>query len=263
MKAGIFNQYGRRKISGFTILIGLVMIGGLVAGLKLSQQIQTNRSKATNNGPTLSMIPATKTLTVGQTTSFAVTLDTNDDNVTIAKLEIFYDTTALDQVTFTPGTILPIVVVPVTVSGGRVKTSIGAQPTSPYHGTGIVGTLNVRAKSAKTSTITFTTETKVYAVGKTGSALASSEGAQITATTTGGGSPTPTRTPTPTPPSGSFSDLNCSSTCAVAGRNPLVVKGCIDLCKEIKAGTKQCPSACNTVPSNFKKICLTTLCKGY
>lgn len=252
-----FRKYGKRPFKISSLLVGLVLVGGFISGLILTQQKQINRSKATNNGSALSILPATKTTGVGETASFAVIINTNGDNVSAVQLEISYNTTALENVTFTNGTILPVVLSAVSVANGKIKTTLASEVTSPYSGTGTVGTISVRTKSAITSNLSFTENTMVAAVGKTGNTLVSKTGAAIT-TGTPGNSPTPTRTPTPTPTGGS-PKLNCN-TCFQL-RKPLIVTGCINLCRDINQGKKQCPGACNAVKGGWKTTCLKMLCQ--
>lgn len=251
------GKYGKRPFKISSLLIGLVLVGGFITGLVLTQQKQINRSKATNNGSALSILPATKTTGVGETASFAVIINTNGDNVSAVQLEISYNTTALENVTFTKGTILPVVLSQISVANGKIKATLASEVTSPYSGTGTVGTISVRTKSAMTSNLSFTANTMVAAVGKTGNTLASKTGAAITAGTPGN-TPTPTRTPTPTP-TGGATQLDCN-TCFQFGK-PKVVITCVNLCRDIKAGKAQCPRVCNTVPPDWKTQCLNTLCK--
>lgn len=251
------RKYGKRPLNVFSLVVALVLIGGFITGLVLTQQQQINRSKATNNGSALSILPATKTMGVGETASFAVIINTNDDNVSAVQLEISYNTSALENVTFTKGTVLPVVLSAVSVANGKIKATLASEVTSPYSGTGTVGTINVRTKSAMTSNLSFTENTMVAAVGKTGNTLASKTGAEITAGTPGN-TPTPTRTPTPTPTRGS-PNLNCN-TCFQLGK-PSIITGCINLCRDINQGKKQCPGACNAAGSGWKTKCLETLCQ--
>lgn len=260
-----FGKYGKRPLNFFSLLVGLVLVGGFITGLVLTQQKQIIRSRATNNGSALSILPATKTMGVGETASFAVIINTNGDNVSAVQLEISYNTTALENVTFSKGTILPVVLSAVSVANGKIKATLASEVTSPYSGTGTVGTISVRTKSAMTSNLSFTANTMVAAVGKTGNTLVSKTGAAITAGTPGN-TPTPTQTgaPTPTPTGGGsgFGALSsCGKKCGQLGK-PSAIFTCITVCRDISTGTKQCPSACNTVPANFKNLCRTTLCPG-
>ena len=259
-----FGKYGKRPFNISSLLVGFILVGGFISGLVLTQQKQINRSKATNNGSVLSILPATKTTGVGKTASFAVIINTNGDNVSAVQLEISYNTAALENVTFTNGTILPVVLSAVSVANGKIKATLASEVTSPYSGTGTVGTISVRTKSAMTSNLSFTANTMVAAVGKTGNTLASKTGAAITAGTPGN-SPTPTRTPTPTTTGGGgggFGTLNaCLKKCRSFGNSQVVVT-CAGICRGISAGTKQCPSACNGIPVKYKNLCLTTLCPG-
>jgi hypothetical protein len=186
-------------------ILGLILLVVLFAGIAitmLSLQTQKDtRSRATLTGPTLALSPATKTATIGETFSLGITMNTNADTVSAAELHLSYDPTAIQILSFTPGAILPVVLVPETHTNGVISVILGVQPASPFKGADIMGTWTIKILAAKQSSIAFTSATRVAALGKDTDALVSATGTTIIGTLVS--TPTPTKTPTPTPlPSG-------------------------------------------------------------
>lgn len=180
------------------IFVLILLMGGLFGAMLLSGKGTELRSRATNTGPKLSIIPANKSLPVGQQFTFTLSLNTQADTVSAVQLELSFDQTAVDNVTFTNGSILPVVLKAATVANGKVRVALGVNPASPYKGTGVLGTLRVRGKSAKQSTIAFTNNTAVASLGKATNALASKIGSTVTVTASGSPTNTPTQPPGPT-----------------------------------------------------------------
>ena len=177
----------------FSLIGALVLLVGMGAVILSMKNTQDTRSRATLTGPTLALSPATKTGGVGTTFSVGMTINSNTDTVAAAELRLTYDPTAIQIVSFTPGTTLPVVLVPETHANGAIAVTLGVQPTTPFKGAGIVGTWTVKILAAKQSSITVTSATQVAAIGKTTNALVSATGMVIT-----GSSNSVTSTPTPT-----------------------------------------------------------------
>lgn len=273
-------MFTKSRIHPFTIITALVMIAGLFAGLVLTRGKQLTRSKATYTSPELFLVPAQKPLALNESASFAVTIDSHGKLVSVAKLELSYDTSALKNVTFTPGTILPVQLPAnnLSIANGKIKITLGVQPGSPFTGTGILGTLSVTAKEEKNSEIEFVTENDktIILTTQTGSnnALAAATGASISApgttpnptATLPPATPTVKKTPTPTPVTGAKLDCNV---CLQKLTKPPMIINCINVCKDINKHVKQCPSACNiTIPNAkkgyndiWKEECLNALCR--
>jgi hypothetical protein len=182
------------------LLLLLVSLGILILSL---QKTQDMRSRATVTGTTLALSPATKTAAIGETFYLGSTMDTHTDTVSAAELHLSYDPTAIQILEFTPGTILPVVLVPETHANGAISVTLGAQPASPFKGADIVGTWTVKILAAKQSSVSYTSSTKIAAIGKPTNALDSTTGSIITGGTgsTPTGTTTPTETPIPTPTS--------------------------------------------------------------
>ena len=196
------------KIIILTLISVLFLISSLFLGVYMIQKKQEIRSQASNSGPELSISPKEGNISVNQELNLDILLNTNADTVTATQLELSYDTTALDFVSFIPsGSVIPIVLAAPTAADGKITVVLGAQPDNPFKGSGIIGTLKVKGKSAKQSTIAFTNSSIVTAIEKTTNALTTKVGAQITATENNSITPTSTSksTPTSTPTSTSKS----------------------------------------------------------
>lgn len=189
----------RKKLPLLPIISLFIILLGLLAITAMIQKPQDTRSRATITGPTLALSPATKSAAIGETFSLGITMNTDTDTVSAVELHLSYDPTAIQVLSFTPGTQLPVVLSPETHTGGAINVTLGAQPSSPFKGAGIVGTWTIKILAAKQSSLSFAGSTQVAAIGKNTNALVSSTGSTITGTSTVGGTPTPTGAPTATP----------------------------------------------------------------
>lgn len=200
---GFSHQRISRKKMSIYLLLSLILLGGMIASLLTFQSSSDLRSKATNNGPTLALNSSTQSKTVGSTIPVGITIHTNMDTISAAALKLSYDPTAIQIVSFTAGTPLPIVLIPESHSNGLMSVTLGVQPASPFKGAGVIGTIQVKILSAKQSSLEFTSATQVAAIGKTTNALVSATGSTITGVSAGTLTLTPTRIPgstnTPTP----------------------------------------------------------------
>ena len=183
----------RRRFPVIHLLVALILIGGLGVGLVALSLSQDIRSKAGNDGTVLTLLPAAKTQTVGEKFSVVITMNTKTDAVSAVELHLSYDPTAIQIVSFTPGTQLPVILVPETHSNGAIAVTLAANPPTPFKGAGVLGILTVKALTAKQSTISFTGATQVAALGKNTNALASKTDSIITGVATVIPSPNPPR----------------------------------------------------------------------
>jgi hypothetical protein len=177
----------------------LLLFAGIALVLLSQQKTQDVRSRAAAGGTTLAIAPATKTVAVGESFAVGATMNTGMDTVSAATLHLSYDPAALDIVSFTPGTVLPVVLMPENHTNGVLSVTLGASPTSPFKGADIVGTWTMKVRAAKQSSIQFTDATAVAALGKTANALAGASGTTITVTASGTPSATPIRRTTVIP----------------------------------------------------------------
>lgn len=216
----------------FHILFFSILLGGIGVSVWLAQQKQDIRKEATVLGTELEMVPANKTVSVGEEFSVAVTIDTGDDTVSSAELHIRYDPALLEGQSFINGSFLPMVLTPGSIGDGNGAITLGSQPTEPKKGLGILAGLSFKAQATGTSAITLLDTTRVAAIGKTDNALTGMFNAQITITAAG---PSPTPTPTPT------------SACITKGGT--TSKGCANCC------SGNCYKECDQTDSGKKGKC--------
>lgn len=162
------------------LLTILILIGGLVGGLIALNLPQDIRSKAGNNGVKLSLSPATKTPTVGETFPLVITMNPNTNAVSATELHLSYDPSAIQIISFTPGVQLPVILVPETHVNGKIAVTLAAKPPTPIEKACIVGVLTVKVLAAKQSTISFTNDTQVSALEKNTNVLAFKTDSTIT-----------------------------------------------------------------------------------
>lgn len=162
------------------LLTAVILIGGLVGGLVALNLSQDIRSKAGNDGTKLSLSPATRTQSVGETFSMVITMNPNTNAISAAELHLSYDPSAIQIISFTPGIQLPVILVPETHSNGEITVTLAAKPPTPIEKACIVGVLTVKVLAAKQSTISFTSATQVSALGKNTNVLASKTDSIIT-----------------------------------------------------------------------------------
>ena len=165
------------------ILMLFVLFTGAVIGITVMTNSQDVRSRASATGTTLTLSPATKTAKIGDTIALGATINTGSDTVSAIEMHLTYDPTAIQILSFTPGTMLPVVLTPESHANGTISVILGVQPTSPWKGAGIVGTWSIKILAAKQSSLNFTNSTQVAAIGKTTNTLASSTGSTLTGTT--------------------------------------------------------------------------------
>lgn len=278
----IFNFFFQfRKIILSFLIVVLVII---LLTKYLFQGNLALKSRASNNGPILSFIPSSDILALGQTSTYAISLSTNEDTVSAVQLEISYDDTAVDQISFTPGTVVPVVLHPLTIDNGKISITLGASFESPFKGSGVLGQLQIHTISEKSGTIEFTNNTKIASIGKTVNSLASTVALQIVVPASQELTPTPiteelpaiipsvtpfiTPTPKPTKPVSSKMSLRqCQNKC-IAPTNlndNLRLKykaSCFLVCDDIVNQNTPCTTACDKISNlSWAKHCKNTICK--
>ena len=185
------------------ILLFFVAIFTITLLVKISSKIRT---KASFSGPTLSIMPASKEASLQETFSLEMIIDTNEDTVSAVDLHLNYDTTAFQIISFKVGTFLPVVLVPEKHENGSLTVTLGSQPDAPFKGSGIIGTLEVKATAAKQSSVSFDSDTQIAAIGKSNNVLGTTSESLIIITSADV-TPTPTLEIGPTPTSYVISSL--------------------------------------------------------
>lgn len=198
-----------RFLSFKSILFTILVLGGLAVGIASLNTKADVRSKATLSGPTLALSPATKSLTVGETATAGILLNTDTQSVAAVELHLTYDPSALEIVSVTRGTVLSVALGTESHANGAISMAMGSDPSTPYKGSDIIGTITYKALKAGTSSLSFAQTTQVASIEVDTNALTGSTGTTITTTIAGSNvtpsvtpthTITPTRTPTPTQP---------------------------------------------------------------
>ena len=184
----------KKKISWFSAITFLIIAGGFVAGFVLTKTSLELRSKATNTGPTLAIIPDSTSLTVGGSATLGISINTHEDTVSAAQLHLTYDPSSVQVLSFDPQTALPVVLEQASFANGDITVTLGANPDQPLKGSAIIGNITIKLLTDTSSTISFAEDTIVAALGKDTNTLAGATGTQVT--TASGTEPTPTPTQT-------------------------------------------------------------------
>lgn len=194
---------GKKAINVALLAVALV---GVLASTWLYQRKITTESNAAGGSTAFAFNPSSvKLKPVGEQMSLNIVINTHQDTVAAAVVDITYDSTVFEQVSIVKGTVLPVELLPQESSSGRISITLGAEPDAPFKGVGVVGTLKLKVKKTKESTVQFSGRTVASAIGKSGNVVTSRGKAEFFIETT----PTPTPTvsgcfPSPTcqPPSG-------------------------------------------------------------
>jgi len=164
-----------------SVVFVLVVMGGFILVSMFSlQSTKDIRSRASLSGPTLSLVPARIAGSVGKTLSVGLTLDTNSDAISAAYVHLTYDPAALEIYEFSPTSLLPVVLRPVSIIDGNVTITLGVTPTAPFRGAGILGSFTVKILKNGTYPIQFSQDSIVTVLGRSSNALTSSMGTTIT-----------------------------------------------------------------------------------
>lgn len=196
----------RSKKVIIAILVVVLLVVGLVAGVFVVNQQQEIRKSAAP-ATVVSVFPPTKTVGVGEEITLTVEMTTASNVVTQAALDIKFDPQKLTIRDFTPGTFLPVVLLPAQTNNtnGTAKITLGAQPANPAQGRGTLATLKFQAKTAGTATVAFAAGTQATGVDEAVNIITSQNPSNITVLaataqtpSTGSAAAGVTTTPTPT-----------------------------------------------------------------
>lgn len=183
-----------------------VLVAGLGIAVKLSQQKQETRTKASVSLVDLSLSPDQAQIDPGQDVNIAVGMNPHDYKVTAVDLKIAYDANKFDFVSFTKTASLPTVLTAATAVNGIVSTVLGSEASNPSTGSSVIANLILKAKVGVTGTglVQITSDTQVAGIYSNGDAITTSilgdageTNIEISAPVVA--SPTPTPTPTPIP----------------------------------------------------------------
>lgn len=171
----------KRKFPMFpvSIVVGVILVGIIIlsSGLFRAQPISINEVGTAAKIPStviLSLVSPSSYLAPNQEVGISLQIATGKAKVTATQVELLYDPAKLAVVSVTPNNLLPTVLARPTIADGKVKFIFGAAPSSGgYDGTGTLATLKIKPLAATTSTISFSPQTQVSAVGSTESMLRS------------------------------------------------------------------------------------------
>lgn len=193
-----------RKTTALIIILVILTAGLVALALHTNNPAPTTPNTPSGTVPTasptppahttLSLSPATISLAPYTAGSVAVTMDTQDNPVTIVQLEISYDPKALTNVKVIPGTLFSANPVPiqniVDPKTGTITYWIGLGPGAsqkPFSGTGTVATISftTAAPSSVPTAITLMKTSLVAARGIGDSVLKNKEDVKAMISVTG------------------------------------------------------------------------------
>lgn len=182
----------KKTIPIFSLLTTILLIGGFIAGIILTKTSKEIRSRASNNGSTLAITPATASLPIAGSTTLGIRLHTNNDTVSAIQLHLTYNPSFVEITSFTPKSALPVVLAPLHIANGNLTITLGVTPEHPFNGSDIIGQLNIKALAKGQATLSFADDTIVTAIEKDTNTLSQRTGATITIDVPSSHTPTPT-----------------------------------------------------------------------
>ena len=237
------------------IIAGFLLLGGLAASMFALSQQGDIRSRASNTGPVLSLLPSTNTVEIGQEKNIAISVNTNTKLVTSVHLDMTYNKNAIEIVRFTKGPKFQNALQEPSTDNGKITAILTTPITAPFNGTANVAIIRIKVKTAGDSMIRFTNDSTVTVKGTTGNALAGKHNATITGVTQVTGTITPATTSTPTPPitpnaptnTPRQTKLECAQSCIPFQENVKILANCLTACNQINKNPKTCEAQCNTI----------------
>lgn len=184
------------------IIVSLLIFLAIPVTIFLVMHNQELRNRAAP-ATTLTLTPATLSKQVGDEFTLEVHMDTAANQVVAVQISLSFDPTKLEAEWIHNGTMFPNIITSGVVGNGSASIALGAaNTTTPISGTGLVGTIKMKALAGTTTAaqVKFSADTFVGALGEgSTNVLSSTIPASITI---GGGGPTPTQgatTPTVNP----------------------------------------------------------------
>lgn len=204
------------------VVIVLILIAGVAAGVILVGQKQLFQQKA---APATRLSLSASTIAPEEETDFTVfvNIETSENRVIGAELYINYDASILELKTASPGTFFtnPRALQPsIDNSLGTLSYTLFLEPgADPAQGSGIVATLLFGAKKAGSSSVGFSQDTIVAAVGEAGQNVLV-ESVPLTIQVQQKTAEVPTATPVPTIAEIGGTDITGDGNLAQAGTSP-------------------------------------------
>ena len=199
-------------------LIGiLILVGGIVTSVTLVQKQRVLRSQAVP-ATELFLRPASTTASPGEETSFNIVINTGENIVAAASLQLLYDPDILTFTDVSPGSFFnsPVVLNKDTSIPGKIIYELGAPPNSPVQSDGqtlarVRFTVSQTATPNSSTHVKFLLNTQVSAIEEGGKNVLidshdatikiQASSATITSTSSPTSTPLPVTTSTPVPTS--------------------------------------------------------------
>lgn len=194
------------------VIFLIVIIAGLIVGIFLVKKSQNIREKAAP-ASTLSILPATKTVSVGETFDLSVRLDTRQNAATAVDIYIQYDPNSLSLIDFSNTSIMPQILFSPKIDNtlGQARAVYATSPGETFQGQGDVATLKFKALASGSAIVSFGPETKASGVDETTNIIVAMNPSQLTILDA-----TFASVPTPTPGS---EPLSPPSSSIITGKN--------------------------------------------
>src|SRR3990167_4143815 len=125
-KAKSVNRFFKKNLLSL-IFLGILFTGLIAALIQIQIQSDT-RSKASLTAVDLAVIPANQTVQPGQLVSFNLSINTHAHTVTAAQLELTFNNTLFDFVSFTPGNALNEILIAGVAFSNKVYLTLGTKP---------------------------------------------------------------------------------------------------------------------------------------
>lgn len=179
------------------ILAIIILLLGILAGIHLIQKTQIFKSRANIEDVDLSLQPNQINAVSGQELTVNVFSNTHNYAVSAAEVNISFDPNQVEIRQVQRGTSFPVVLQTGQVINNEAKITVGVNPGNPFRGNGTIATLTVVLKPNFTSsTLQFTNQTKIAALGRQDNAVGSLNSTTLTLSVS---SPSPSSSPYPTP----------------------------------------------------------------
>lgn len=169
----------------------------------------TGSAGAIAGGPMLTLEPDSTSVETGNIVELEVILNATSYEVTAVEVHVTFPEGTFEPVSFEKGALLPVVLTEMTAGTGTVYMIVGTNAGESATGTGVAGTLTLRALQEGSHDIGFSAGTQIAASGQSGDVADTLTGVTIEVTgekveSSGGGSGGGTdqgvqATPTPTP----------------------------------------------------------------
>lgn len=173
------STFKSRRNTIISLVSLIVLVLASVVAFTLSLTNQDVRSRASLSGPTISLIPSTKTGKPGDIIRVGVMMNTSGDNVSAADITITYDSVNMEIVNFSAGTALPLVLSSEKHINGQSNFALGINPPIPFTSSGVIGTYTIKLLTSSPSSIGFSSQSQVSVIGKSSNVLVSATGTSI------------------------------------------------------------------------------------